>query len=157
MGSTFNVYFPVMDDEPIVSSASSVKTPSLVKGTGQIMVVDDETGILFSTRELLEYCGYKVSAFMNGQQAFDEFKKNPNALDLVITDMTMPKMTGDILAEEILKIRPDLPIILCTGYSDRISEERAREMGIRKFVQKPLDSSDLTVLIRDILKETLCD
>ncbi len=99
----------------------------LSMGSGHIMVVDDETSILFSTRELLSDCGYKVSICLDGQQAFDEFKKDPDSFDLVITDMTIPKMTGDVLAKKMLKIRPDLPIILCTGYSDRISEKKQLE------------------------------
>ncbi len=151
-GTTFNIFFPIMDAEQIPNQPSNDQTPVLIKGNGHIWIVDDETSILFSTQELLEDCGYKVRSFLNGELAFEEFKKDPSLPDLVITDMTMPKMTGDNLAKEMLEIRANLPIILCTGYSDRISETRAREMGIREFVQKPVACSDLTVLIQDILK-----
>ena len=151
-GSCFQVFFPVIEKETNIDEHPALDKESLPKGAERIMIVDDEKSILFSTRELLEDCGYQVSAFLDGQQAFDKFKNAPEKFDLVITDMTMPKMTGDDLALEVLKIRPDLPIILCTGYSDRISEERAMEIGIRRFVQKPLISQDLTVLIRNVLQ-----
>ncbi|MBU2454828.1 MAG: response regulator, partial [Proteobacteria bacterium] len=101
----------------------------------------------------LEDCGYQVSIFLDGQQAFDEFKTAPDQYDLIITDMTMPKMTGNELAVNVLKIRPGLPIVLCTGYSDRITEDTALGIGIRRFVQKPLISRDLTVLIRNVLDD----
>ena len=79
------------------------------------------------------------------------FRANPDQIDLVITDMTMPHMTGDRLAEEILKIRPDMPIILCTGYSQRMSEERAQELGIRKYIEKPIEMENLARSVREVL------
>ncbi len=151
VGSSFYIYLPVMDDDLMTDSAGQTVSLKLSVGSGHIMVVDDETSILFSTRELLSDCGYKVSICLDGKQALDEFKKDPDSFDLVITDMTMPKLTGDVLARKMLEIRPDLPIILCTGYSDRISEKKANEIGIRQFLQKPLHGSDLTSLIRDLL------
>ena len=150
-GSSFRILFPVLEKATGDSKHPKVDKTSLLKGTERIMIVDDEESILFSTKELLEDCGYYVSAFLDGRQAFDEFKNAPENFNLIITDMTMPKMTGDDLAREVLKIRPGLPIILCTGYSDRISEERALAIGICKFVQKPLISHDLTILIRNVL------
>lgn len=150
-GTNFKIFFPALEKGTQAANLPEVSMAILSKGTERIMIVDDETSILLSTQELLEDCGYKVSAYSDGKQAFDEFKKAPDEFDLIITDMTMPKMTGDELAREVLKIRPDLPVILCTGYSDRLSEERAVDIGIRQFVQKPLISHNLTVLIRTVL------
>ena len=84
-------------------------------------------------------------------EALAFFKANPDLIDLVITGMTMPHMTGDKLAQEILKIRPDTPIIICTGYSNRISEERAKEIGIRKYIEKPIQMVNLARSVRDVL------
>jgi PAS domain S-box-containing protein len=152
-GSVFRIFFPLIESVPELEPDSEEKN-ELLSGSGEkLMIVDDETSILFSTKELLEDLGYGVDVFQDGLQAFSEFKKSPNCYDLVITDMTMPKMTGDELAKEILKIRPGLPIVLCTGYSDRITEEKAFETGICEFIQKPLNSHDLTSLIRKILKK----
>jgi CheY-like chemotaxis protein len=100
---------------------------------------------------LLEDCGYTVTPFVNGRLALDEFAANPDDYDLVITDMTMPKMTGDVMAQQMLAIRPELPVALCTGYSDRISESSALEMGIDKFFQKPVNSRELTAYIKQTL------
>lgn len=151
-GSCFRIYFPVIENMADQMDVSEPDNAFLSKGTETIMIVDDDESILFSTRELLEDWGYQVLAFENGRQAFDEFKKTPDLFDLVLTDMTMPEMTGDQLAQKILEIRPDLPVILCTGYSDRVSEERAKQIGIKKFVQKPYISLDLTSLIREVLE-----
>ena len=153
-GSRFSILFPVIESPTDKDCLIPSEKEILPKGTERIMIVDDEESILFSTRELLEDCGYKVTAFSDGQQAFHAFKQNPDQYDLIITDMTMPKMTGDELALEILKIRPGLPMILCTGYSDRISEDRALKIGICRFVQKPLISQELTVLVRSVLIDT---
>ena len=150
-GSCFSLYFPAIENPGDQDDIPEPDNAFLSKGTEKIMIVDDDESILFSTQELLEDCGYQVLAFANGRQAFDEFKKTPDLFDLVLTDMTMPEMTGDQLAQKILEIKPDLPVILCTGYSDRVSEERAKQIGIKKFVQKPYISLDLTSLIREVL------
>ena len=151
-GSVFSVYLPVMDSDAADDLPEKQNLKSeLSKGSGHIMVVDDETSILFSMQELLEDCGYRISSHVNGEQAFKAFVKDPLQYDLIITDMTMPVMTGDVLAQKMLEMRPDLPIILCTGFSDLMSEKRAAEIGITKFLEKPLVSTDLTVLIKDIL------
>ncbi len=150
-GSVFRLYLPVMDDAAAQKQGDPVQLNEYARGVGRIMLVDDETSILYSSKELLEDCGYTVTPFVNGRLALDEFAANPDDYDLVITDMTMPKMTGDVMAQQMLAIRPELPVALCTGYSDRISESSALEMGIDKFFQKPVNSRELTAYIKQTL------
>ncbi|MBW2035495.1 MAG: response regulator, partial [Deltaproteobacteria bacterium] len=99
----------------------------------------------------LERLGYEVTTRTSSIEALELFKAKPDRFDLVITDMTMPHMTGDRLARELMKIRPDIPIILCTGFSERISEEKAKGMGIKAFVMKPLVMRDLANTVRKVL------
>jgi CheY-like chemotaxis protein len=92
--------------------------------------------------------GYTVEAKTDPLDALETFRRNPREFDLLITDMTMPRLTGDKLAVEVMRIRPDMPVILCTGFSDRIEEGRALEMGIRAFVKKPITVADVAGKIR---------
>ncbi len=148
-GSSFHVYFPVLEDQ-IHSNSRQEEQNTIQGGTERIMVVDDEISILTSTQELLEDFGYTVMAFSDGEQAIKELKKTPHQFDLIITDMTMPKMTGEELSTQILEIR-DMPIMLCTGYSENFTEDKALKLGIRKYIQKPVESNNLLVLIREVL------
>ena len=100
---------------------------------------------------MLEGLSYEVATETGSMAALERFKADPEQFDLIITDMTMPKMTGDRLSQEILKIRPDMPIILCTGYSNRISEEKAQELGIRKYIDKPIEMVTLARSVREVL------
>ena len=97
--------------------------------------------------------GYVAVASTSSRDALDLFRKAPDEFDLVITDMTMPHLTGDRLTAEILKIRPGMPVILCTGYSDRISGEKAHLMGIREFIMKPVNIMDLAKAVRKVLDD----
>ncbi|NOX33500.1 MAG: PAS domain S-box protein [Deltaproteobacteria bacterium] len=149
-GSQFHVFFPIKEKKG-VSPVQTDDDPPLTGGSERIMVVDDEESILISTRELLSDYGYKVTAFSKSPRAFEEFKQDPDKFDLIITDMTMPQMTGDELSVKILKTRKDMPIILCTGYNENISESKALELGIKKYIQKPIDSRLLIQLIQEVL------
>jgi DNA-binding NtrC family response regulator len=120
-------------------------------GSERIMVVDDEEDIRMILQEFLTIAGYKVSIFENGARAFKAFLKDPDQFDLIVTDMTMPQMTGGELAGKILSIRKNFPVILCTGYSETVSEAEAFEIGIRRYLQKPFSNEDLAVSIREIL------
>ena len=120
-------------------------------GSECILFVDDEEEIIQVGRQMLQRLGYLVVAEQSSRKALDLFKADPDRFDLVITDMTMPNMTGDRLAQEIMAVRPNIPIVLCTGYTDSLSEDEAEEMGIRAFLYKPLAIKDLSVMIRDIL------
>ena len=102
-------------------------------------------------RESLQVLGYTVTAYYNSMEALESFRLNPRLFDLVITDQTMPKLTGTQLAKEMMAIRADVPIILCTGFSEVLSEDRARSLGIRRFVMKPVVVRDLAVIIRKVL------
>jgi CheY-like chemotaxis protein len=103
------------------------------------------------SKKMLELLGYQAVTRTSSIEAFELFQHDPYRFDLVITDMTMPNMTGEKLAGKILEIRPDIPVILCTGYSEQITEQRAKEMGIRAFLMKPLVMKDLADKIRDVL------
>ncbi len=151
-GSTFHVYLPILKEE-LGSNGSNKKETPLKGGAEKILIVDDEESILTSTSELLKDYGYNVISFLDPESAFKEFKKKSHHFDLLITDMTMPNMTGDELALKILELQKDIPIILCTGYSDRISKNKALKMGIKKYIQKPMDSKKLLFLIRKILDD----
>ena len=104
-------------------------------------------------KDMIESFGYEVTGSSNSLNAFELFKNNPARFDLVITDQTMPNLTGAELAEQMLAIQPDLPVILCTGYSGKIDKEKAREIGVRKFVAKPLSKNKIIRIIRQVLDE----
>jgi CheY-like chemotaxis protein/anti-sigma regulatory factor (Ser/Thr protein kinase) len=152
-GSSFQVYLPV-DETGTDTQTEIFEEEIFFKGTERIMVVDDEESIRVGTCDFLEDCGYRVSAFQDGEEAFEAFKTDPYRFDLIVTDMTMPRMTGDKLSVKMLAIRKDLPIILCTGYSEHISETRAMEIGIRKYVQKPILLPKLAALMRELIDGT---
>jgi len=102
-------------------------------------------------KQMLERLGYEVTTRTSSIEALELFRIKPDQFDLVITDMTMPQMTGDRLARELMQIRPDIPIIICTGYSERITEGKAKGMGIKAFVMKPLVMRDLANTVRKAL------
>ncbi len=124
------------------------------KGTEKIMLCDDEEQIIRVEEKALKRLGYQVETFLSAEKAFESFKANPYGYDAVITDMTMPRMTGDFLAQEMTAIRPDLPVILVTGYSERIDEEIDRTKGIRLILMKPVSMSDLSRALRRVLDGT---
>lgn len=147
-GSCFYVYLPVFKESFPLKAPIKDKKISCFRGTENIMIVDDEQTIRSIFEELFRYYGYQVVSYQDGISAFEAFEANPNWPDLVITDLTMPKMTGDKLAAKILALRPDLPIILCTGYNQQFSSEKAAELGIKKFIYKPIDSENIIKMVR---------
>ncbi|MCM2283984.1 MAG: PAS domain S-box protein [Desulfobacula sp.] len=150
MGTTFNVFFPTVKTKITLEKNETLELP---RGDEHILLVDDEPALLDVGQQLLEQLGYRVSTAVNGETALDLFCSAPQAVDLVITDMIMPKMTGDRLAVELLKIRPGLPIVLSTGYSMAISKERALEIGVKAFIFKPVVEAELAGIIRAVLDE----
>jgi DNA-binding NtrC family response regulator len=120
-------------------------------GHERILFVDDEQALVDIGRQMLEHLGYELITRTSSIEALELFKAEPDGFDLVITDMTMPNMTGDKLAKAMMKIRPDIPIILCTGFSERITEENAWKIGIRKLAMKPLAMRNLAEAIRKVL------
>ena len=147
-GATFNVFFPRVEAE-----GSSFKVPSgpIATGRERILLVDDEEVQVQSIRNMLERLGYKVVAKTDSVEALSLFRKDPGAFDLVVTDQTMPQLTGVRLAEELLRIRPGLPVILCTGFSEAIDANEAQAAGIRQFLMKPFSVRDMSEAIRRAL------
>jgi len=121
------------------------------RGYEKILLVDDEVQITNMAKRLLERSGYCVEEETNSVNALEKFKSHPYQYDIVITDMKMPKMNGANLSKELLRIRPDIPIILCTGFSDEIDRKTAEDIGIRAFIMKPVSRQKLTETIRHIL------
>jgi two-component system cell cycle sensor histidine kinase/response regulator CckA len=150
-GSVFEVLLPTTGAK---AQSGNKKAEALPNGNEVILLIDDEESILNLVKKWLEMQGYQVKAKNNPVDALELFRSKPDQFDLIITDMTMPKMTGDKLAKEILSIRPDMPIILCSGYSDKIDAEKAAAIGIRQYMEKPLNMSDFVVAIRKMLDET---
>ena len=151
-GTCFQIFLPQVREK-----SPSQKHPelpaSLEGGTETIMVVDDEESILVPTREFLQDYGYSVDAFSDGALALEAFEKDSARFDLVLTDMTMPRMTGDELARAILRQREDMPVILCSGYNENINGQEWTESGVRAYIQKPVDNEQLARMIRNILDE----
>ncbi|MDY6950288.1 MAG: PAS domain S-box protein [Thermodesulfobacteriota bacterium] len=149
-GTTFHVYLPVIQraDEGEMEGEEA-----LPMGRERILYVEDEEPLLNLGRQLLERLGYTVVTSARGSEALEAFRAEPDRFDLMITDMTMPGMTGDRLASEIMKIRPDIPIILFTGFSPTMTEEKAKALGIRAFVMKPLHQGDMARTVRQVLDD----
>jgi DNA-binding NtrC family response regulator len=123
------------------------------KGREHILFVDDEPDLLELGKQLLGSLGYTVTLANGGPKALSLFHENPSAFDMVITDMTMPHFTGDKVAEDIIGLRPDMPVILCTGFSDRITQTEAERLGIKAFLMKPLKIKDLAHIVRKVLNQ----
>ena len=150
IGTVFQVYLPVVAQAVL----SETETLDLIQpGTEHILFIDDEEILAEMGKAMLERLGYRVTMKMNSIEALTAFQDQPNAFDLVITDQTMPEMTGLDMARRLLQIRSDLPIILCTGYSSQVSEEKARAYGFKGFAQKPVTRKDIAILIRKVLNE----
>jgi nitrogen-specific signal transduction histidine kinase/CheY-like chemotaxis protein len=149
-GSTFDIYFPRIGGES--TSSDTGEGEPIPRGKHErILLVDDEEMIVEIGRNFLEHLGYEVAARTGSVGALELFRVQSARFDLVITDMTMPNMPGDKLAQELLRIRPEIPIILCTGFSEHITEEKAKAMGIRGFVKKPLVMRELGKAVRSVL------
>jgi signal transduction histidine kinase/ActR/RegA family two-component response regulator len=150
-GAAFHVYLPRIDGIGIAPvPVSSEPAPN---GTERILFTDDEKQIVDMVQQMLERLGYHVTARTSSVEALKAFRTQPDKFDLVITDQTMPNMTGAKLAQKIMGIRPDIPIILCTGFSEVIAEEKAKAMGFRDFVMKPIVKTDIAKIIRRVLDQ----
>ncbi|MBW2020218.1 MAG: PAS domain S-box protein [Deltaproteobacteria bacterium] len=147
-GTTFHIFLPRLERDAIMEAEVLAPLP---KGNERILFVDDEEVLVDVGERMLERLGYKVIASTNSIEALEIFHANPDKFDLVITDQTMPNMTGTELAKGLMRIRPDIPIILCTGFSETITAEKARAMGIREFVLKPIVIDKIAATIRNVL------
>lgn len=149
-GTTFHIYLPVINEKEV--SAEQVVNEIIVGGSEGILLVDDEPVVAHMLERVLNHLGYTVTVFSSSTEALDSYKKNPDAFDLVITDMTMPEMTGTELSQKLLALRADLPVILCTGFSEALDEAKVKSFGIREYVMKPVDKYTLAKTIRRALK-----
>jgi len=147
-GSTFHLYFPAVPKEAASEARPIGQMPT---GHERILLIDDEEVLVDIGKEMLEYLGYSVETRTSSVDALSLFGADPFRFDLVITDMTMPNMTGEKLAVELRKIRADIPIVICTGYSERLLEERVRTVGISALVMKPILMAQLASAIREAL------
>jgi signal transduction histidine kinase/ActR/RegA family two-component response regulator len=152
-GATFTVWLPAA---ALSASPDTTITAKLPRGNGQrILFVEDEPFFLDAITEQLESLGYFVKAAHDGRKALDLLQANLSAFDLVITDQTMPTITGIQLAGQIRNLSPDIPVILCTGYSETVTEETAARFGITKFLLKPIDRKELAVAVHHALNQTI--
>jgi two-component system, cell cycle sensor histidine kinase and response regulator CckA len=147
-GTLFKVFLPKIDLK-VSEKAEPLSLPPT--GRERILVVDDEEMIISMEQEILKRLGYSVISKTNPIEALEVFRNKAEEFDLVITDQTMPYMTGEHLAQKLIEIRPDIPIVLCTGYSTLIDEASAKALGIREFVMKPIVLLDLARIIRKVL------
>lgn len=148
-GADFQVYLPCTDDD--LSSKDKEGTEVIPHGRERILVVDDEENVVNLVQKILTGLGYQVLGVKSSEAALRIFADGPEDLDLIITDMTMPYMTGADLAESILVVRPEIPIILCTGYSDLIDKKRAKSLGISQLLMKPIGREELAYAVRQAL------
>ncbi len=148
-GTSFNIYLPVSENLPMDEKDRS--SEHALTGTERVLLVDDEKAIIKMEKSILDNLGYTTFSCTDSKKALELFRGVPDNFDLVITDMTMPDMSGDLLAVEIKKIRPDIPIIICTGFSKKISKEKANKLGIEGFLIKPITTVKLSKKIRQVL------
>jgi PAS domain S-box-containing protein len=150
-GTVFHVYLPVIQAGH--GASLSQDREDLPRGTERILVVDDDLNLVRMNQKILERLGYQVLVYTESCEALAAFQQDPGAVDLLITDMTMPRMTGEELARKVLALRPDLPVVICTGFSELINEEKARAIGARALLMKPLTKKELACAVRQVLDE----
>ncbi len=156
VGTTFNVYLPHVDTGESGQKREGLEGRShtieeLPRGSEKVLLVDDEEPIVDVGRQMLESLGYRVEAFTSSPAAFQAFQDDPDGFDLVITDMTMPSMTGIEMVRKVLALRPGLPIVLCTGFSELMDSERSKMLGVSEFAMKPLVKSEMARIVRRAL------
>jgi PAS domain S-box-containing protein len=148
IGSVFSFLLPRIESN-VVEKPEKIQL--LAQGKERILIVDDDKGLVHGNCEALRRLGYEVTAKYGSLEALEAFRAEPEYFDLVITDQTMPKMTGSQLAQEMIRINPDVSIMLCTGFSHSVTEEQAKAIGIKKFLMKPVILREMSQTIRDIL------
>jgi len=150
-GTTVEILFPLIEEQTEPEGTGSETLP---KGSERILFVDDEESLVEMFKKVLERLGYDVVGQTDSMEALKVFGSEPDRFDLVITDMAMLPMSGDNLAQELIKIRPKTPIILCTGHSSLIDEERSKQLGIAVYLMKPIAMMEMAKTIRKVLDET---
>lgn len=150
-GTTFHVYLPRTDTSTI--EPETVSAEPIPRGKEHILFVDDEEQLVHMIQQMLERLGYRVTARTSSVEALEAFRKQPDRFDLVITDHTMPNMTGIELAQKLMSVRSDIPIIICTGFSDVVIEKMVKAVGIREYIRKPITQSEIGQAIRRLLDQ----
>lgn len=148
VGTTFTINIPSVKHD---GTEELVESQTILRGEERILFIDDEPSLAKLGQTLLSNLGYKVTTLTSSVEALERFRAAPDSFDLVITDMAMPHLSGDVLSSEMLKIRSDIPIIMLTGFSDKIDKDEALKIGIKKFALKPLDSYSISRIIRELL------
>ena len=149
-GTEFHIYLPVIKS---TQDTDQVEMPTILKGDERILLVDDKKDVCDIEQRMLEHLGYHVTVRLSSTDALEAFRANPDNFNLVITDMTMPNMTGDKLAGELIKIRSDIPVILCTGFSEKRLKEKMEFIGIKGLLMKPVVMQEFSRMIREVLDE----
>jgi PAS domain S-box-containing protein len=152
IGTTFQLFFPLEESGPDSSLETIMDMP---RGNENILLVDDETFLLNLGKELLEGLGYRVQTRASSIDALEAFRANPDKYDLIFSDLTMPHMTGDVLAREVKSLRPEIPFIICTGYSTKINEEKFKDIGINAVLMKPVTFQEVADAVRKSLDQIL--
>lgn len=148
-GASFTLHLPVIESGDFQPEGEV--DGDLIKGTGRVLFVDDEESVAKLGELMLARPGYTPTVKTSSLEALDTFKAGPDGFDLVMTDMAMPKMSGATLAKEVRSVRPDVPIILCTGYSDQIDEAKAKDIGVNKLLIKPLSMPEVSRILHELL------
>jgi CheY-like chemotaxis protein len=148
-GTTIKIYLPLHDASMEHNRLETVE--NYPRGNERILVVDDEEMIIDITTLHLESLGYQVTSRAGSVEALELFVADPEAFDLVITDLTMPDLTGDRLARELMAIKPTLPVIICSGFSERIGQEMAKAIGVKALLMKPIAIEELARKVRGVL------
>ncbi len=151
MGTTFDVFLPVV----MLPSIAATNIKKMPTGSEKILIVDDDEPVATAVKMVLKRLGYQIVAMTNPITALNAFRAEPDSFDLVITDLAMPQMTGVALFKHIRNIRHDIPVILCTGFNEKLSEEMANEMGINAFMLKPLVRRQLAETVRTVLDQDM--
>lgn len=149
-GSCFRVYLPIIETDLRIGKDRSEEKPK--KGTGHLMLVDDEEAVLIFEQEALKRYGYTCEIFTNPSRAKYAFMNAPEKFDLVVTDMTMPELTGEELSKQLLDVRADVPIIICTGYSEKLDKQQAEKIGIKGFLHKPVTPGEFVRQVGQLLE-----
>ncbi len=149
-GSKFSIYLPVIKNQ--FEDEHLEERESIPKGKGRILLVDDEQAVVEMEKKMLERLGYEVISRVSSIEALQAFRANFDKFDLVITDMTMPGISGDKLAAELIQIRPNIPILLCTGFSQNIAQDKADSIGIKGILMKPIVMKELAEKVKELIE-----
>ncbi len=148
-GATFKVYLPLKETAPDAQAAPA--HADIPGGTERLLIVDDESAVVSIVQAMLERLGYRITSCTDSGAALETFRQTPEAFDLVITDMTMPELTGPQLTRRLREIRPDVKVIICTGFSDLMNEEKAAALGIQGYILKPVIKGEIALKVREVL------